>query len=121
MQDNHRCGHLDATRQGAACGDGGRQPPAARSGRHHRVRAAWHMDRCPSCGLIHRGRYDGYRGDVLVPRTSSYLTANRLSPPRTAGLVPGRSWGRIDVNSVVLLAGVVLLLAGPPVGWLFLG
>ena len=116
MKENDRAEHPGRTEHGVACGEIGRlRPGPYGSGRHHRTRAMWHMDRCTGCGSIHRGRIDAYRGDA-VPRTSSYLTANRLALPRTAGPVPGR----VDVNSVVLLAGVVLLLVAPFLGWLTL-
>jgi hypothetical protein len=88
-------------------------------GRHHRVRAMWHIDTCSSCGSIRRGGYDGYRGDVVNARTSRYLTARRPATG-TAGPYRGRLPVRLDVNSVVLLAGIVLLVLGPCVGWLVL-
>ena len=84
------------------------------SGRHHRVRPMWHMDTCSSCGTIRRGGYDGYRGDVVNRRTSRYLTARRA--PGTGTIGPAR----LDVNSLLLLAGIVLLVLGPSVGWLVL-
>ena len=120
MGENDRREQPGRAEQDALRDETGRRSGAHGSGRHHRVRAMWHMDRCGGCGSIHRARIDADRA-ALTPRTSSYLTANRLALPRTAGPVPGRAWGRVDVNSVVLLAGVVLLLTSPPIGWLLLG
>jgi hypothetical protein len=79
----------------------------------------WHMDTCSSCGALRHGRYDGYRGDVVNPRTSRLLTANRLAAARSSG--SGRSSVRIDAGAVVLAVGVVLLVLGPCPGWLALG
>lgn len=112
MGEHERGGHQTA--HDVPCGEAGRiRSTARRSGRHHRTRARWHLDRCSGCGLIRRGSY----GDAS-PRTSSYLTANRLSPPSTARPFRGRPWSWID--AAVLLAGVVLLFVAPTLGWLFL-
>jgi hypothetical protein len=106
VSGDERCEHLSPEKHAATC-DGTGQPGAVGngSGRHHRVRATWHMDRCPGCGLIHRGRYDG-----VAARTSPYLTANRL-PVHT------RRQRRADVTLVVVLAGLALLVVGPCLGW----
>jgi hypothetical protein len=105
----------------AAHGEIGRRSSNSHGpGRHHRVRAMWHIDTCSSCGSIRRGGYDGYRGDVVNPRMSHYLTTRRLPATGAAGPCRGRLPVRIDVNSVVLLAGIVLLVLGPCVGWLVL-